>query len=171
MLTYKQMDITTVEGGMVLHGCNCRGVMGSGVALAVKNKWPEAYAGYKQMCTSWAPDKLLGEITFVQITKVPDLVDYGKPLIVCNMFTQLNYGSDGKRYASPEAIRLSLHRALEILPPYVRQLRQDAFFSFPVYSVKVGCGLGGLDWATEVEPIYREISQLHNIDIIICSTT
>ena len=37
------MDVTK---GHIVHGCNAQGVMGSGVALAVKRKYPGAFADY-----------------------------------------------------------------------------------------------------------------------------
>lgn len=37
------MHVTT---GHIVHGCNAQGVMGSGVALAVKRKFPKAYEDY-----------------------------------------------------------------------------------------------------------------------------
>ena len=33
-------DLTTVTDGIVAHGCNCAGGFGSGIAGAIKNKWP-----------------------------------------------------------------------------------------------------------------------------------
>ncbi len=38
------MDVTE---GHIVHGCNAQGVMGSGVALAVKNKYPGAFDDYR----------------------------------------------------------------------------------------------------------------------------
>ena len=43
-----QKDITTVEEGVVLHGCNCSGGFGSGVAGAIRKKWPDVYEMFKE---------------------------------------------------------------------------------------------------------------------------
>ncbi|NIG53536.1 macro domain-containing protein [Chitinophaga sp. Cy-1792] len=32
------------------HGCNCAGAMGKGIAVAFKEKFPEMYLSYKQLC-------------------------------------------------------------------------------------------------------------------------
>lgn len=39
-------NLMNVTAGHIVHGCNAQGVMGSGVALAVKRKFPGAYDSY-----------------------------------------------------------------------------------------------------------------------------
>lgn len=34
--------------GILVHGCNCKGVMGSGVAAAIRNRWPDVYKAYRE---------------------------------------------------------------------------------------------------------------------------
>jgi len=36
-------DITTVEIGVMVSQVNCRGVMGAGVAKAIRDRWPIVY--------------------------------------------------------------------------------------------------------------------------------
>ena len=47
-MDFIQKDITTERHGLIIHGVNCQGVMGSGVALAIRNKWPVVYDEYKK---------------------------------------------------------------------------------------------------------------------------
>ena len=47
-------DLFTHHGGAIAHGVNCKGAMGSGVAKAIKAKFPEMYRSYRQMCQSGA---------------------------------------------------------------------------------------------------------------------
>lgn len=42
----KTGNLMNVTEGHIVHGCNAQGVMGSGVALAIKRKFPGAYASY-----------------------------------------------------------------------------------------------------------------------------
>lgn len=49
LVTYIVMDITTATRGIVVHGVNCQGVMGSGVALAIRTKWPQIFESYKKI--------------------------------------------------------------------------------------------------------------------------
>ena len=37
MIQYKKGDLLSVTKGIIAHGCNAQGVMGSGVALQIKN--------------------------------------------------------------------------------------------------------------------------------------
>lgn len=90
-------DVTSPIRGIIGHGVNCQGVMGSGVAWHIRNKFPKAYEEYKALCDR-TEDKtnLLGSVQIVQITD---------DLYIANMFTQLNFGGDGKVYASIQAVR------------------------------------------------------------------
>ena len=37
-IIYKQGDLLEAEEVVIVHGCNAQGVVGSGVALAIRNK-------------------------------------------------------------------------------------------------------------------------------------
>ena len=50
MLIHKTGNIFTSEQTAIGHGVNCKGVMGSGIAVTVKNLFPEVYEVYKQYC-------------------------------------------------------------------------------------------------------------------------
>ncbi len=95
-------DVTAPIRGIIGHGVNCQGVMGSGVALAIRNKYPVVFEKYKEFCDAAAsPEMLLGQVQLVEIQ--PDLY-------VANMFTQLSFGRDGQAYASREALIATLQR-------------------------------------------------------------
>lgn len=75
-------NLMNVTAGHIVHGCNARGVMGSGVALAVKRKFPEAYDNYMH----WHENGSL------QLGKAyPVYVSTG--LFVWNAITQEGFGS------------------------------------------------------------------------------
>lgn len=147
MIKYVTKDITTVERGIVAHGVNCQGAMGSGVALAIKTKWPAIYEQYMRL---GADNDLLGSCTMVAIEH--------NELYVANCYTQLYYGVNG-RFADPEAIRKSLASVFSMAN----------LMAIPVYLPKIGAGLGGLDWDTEVAPIVEELSNRYsNVNTYIC---
>jgi O-acetyl-ADP-ribose deacetylase (regulator of RNase III) len=143
MIKYRNMDITTVETGIVAHGVNCQKVMGSGVAKAIREKWPEAYRQYI------THPSVLGEVCWAKIET---------GLWVANCHTQVNYGRDGKRYADPEAIRYSLSQVLA----WADQKE------LPVYMPKIGCGLGGLSWNDDVWPILHKLVDKYKNRVIVC---
>lgn len=51
MITHKTGDLLDFfndgDADFIAHCCNCQGVMGSGIALSIKQDYPEAYQAYK----------------------------------------------------------------------------------------------------------------------------
>jgi O-acetyl-ADP-ribose deacetylase (regulator of RNase III) len=119
------MDITTIAQGIILHQVNCKGVMGCGVALAIRNKWPKVYEWYRRQYHKAKP----GMIQIVHI-------EYN--LFVVNLFAQDRYGRD-KRYTDYDA----LQSCLEKISTWRFKNHQD----LPVYiPYKMGCGNAGGNW-------------------------
>lgn len=136
-------DLTTVEKGIIAHGVNCQGVMGSGVAKALRDKWPKIFPRYEQhvaLCYPRYKEKLLGDIV---------LVGVGSELMVANCFTQEFYGKDGRVYADLGGIKLALIDVIELA----------IGLELPVYLPRIGCGLGGLDWDTQVGVVLNDINE------------
>ena len=50
MITYIKGDLFQVKSGVLGHACNYQGVWGGGIALLFKQKFPEAYRHYQQIC-------------------------------------------------------------------------------------------------------------------------
>lgn len=142
-INYKNQDITTVETGIICSGVNCQGVMGSGLVLPIKEKWPIVYKMYKSYCDSFKytdKSELVGQ---TQVTEVSD------NLYVANCFTQLTFGRElNTKYASLGAIEESLANVLSFAQ--VHNIKS-------IHLPKIGCGLGGLSWEDEVEPIVRKL--------------
>lgn len=138
-------DITTVTHGVIPHGVNCQGVMGSGVAKAIKEKWPEVYSLFKKNGTG---KEMLGKAYYIPVSE---------RVWVVNCYTQEFYGRDGKQYASLEAVQSALKSVFGFA----------ATNDLPVCMPKIGCGLGGLDWDTEVMPIVAHLSSVHDISVYV----
>lgn len=141
MINYLIKDITSVETGIVVHGCNAQGTMGAGVARAIRDKWPVAYKEYLELCRKAPkPQVLLGVSQIICVSEEPKL-------FVANCFTQLYYGRQGK-YADTGAIASSLGQVYDFASS--RQLT--------IYMPKIGCGLGGLDWDKDVKDIVESLA-------------
>lgn len=140
MITYIQGDITKVDHGIVAHGVNCQGAMGSGVAKAIKEKWPKVYDEFKSEPTGRT---MLGQARLIKVAP---------KIWVANCYTQLYYGRDGRKYASADAIEQSLET--------VCALAEN--LGYPVHLPKIGAGLGGLDWETEVLPVIKRVAEKSN---------
>lgn len=152
-LFFAHKDITLVNYGIIGHGVNTKGVMGSGVALAIRKKWEQVFTEYKQL---WNTSNIRPSDDLLGLAQIVDISDEIK---VANLFTQVNYGNDGARYASVDAIKESL----EGLFDYAE------FVNLPIFLPKIGGKLGGLDFEKEVQPIIEELAEEHpSIDVTIC---
>ena len=142
-------DITTVQGpGVIAHGVNCQNTMGSGVAKALYSKWPTVKTKYHESSNLMG----LGMVHSIEVE--PDLW-------VSNCFTQEYYGRDGGRYASPDAIE----EALEQVIGFVQSRSLPPVIHLPL----IGCGLGGLNFETDVEPILQRLEKKSDVEFVVCN--
>lgn len=124
-----------------IHGCNSVGVMGSGIAREVKEKYPKAFTDYI------ASDRLLGE---VYMTICEDKV-------IFNLISQKYYGKDPNvRYVSYDA----LHRGLYLLDKlFLNDLPRKGGSTIPMVAMpRIGAGRGNGDWENKIVPIIEKAS-------------
>lgn len=132
----KEEDILQQTHGLIIHGCNAQGVMGSGLAAQIRAKYPIVYEQYKNIPTG---ESSLGAFQAVKV---------GENLYIGNCITQLFYGKDGKKYADIRAIR----KALDSVFFWCDIMDQ------PLHAPEIGCGLGGLAWE-EVSKVFEEMAE------------
>jgi O-acetyl-ADP-ribose deacetylase (regulator of RNase III) len=143
---YHYSDILDQKYGVIVHGVNGQGVMGSGLARHIRERYPNVYHQYKNLPMG---RDALGKFQIVSINT---------NLYIGNAFTQLYYGKDGKRYASVDAIYNSLRKAFSWC----------MMCNYPLLSPKIGCGLGGLNWDIDVLPIFMELEKEYpDVDVSI----
>lgn len=149
------MKIENIQGNLlyakeryIAHGVNCRGVMGSGVAKALRATYKTLFEEYHKLCTrqtdeKWQPD-LLGGVQFVDVVK--------NNKVIINCFTQIDYGTS-RRQVDYDAVISCMKEinsaAKKKLDGY---FRDDTRVAFP----KIGAGLGGGDWKIISEIIEKE---------------
>ena len=151
-------DITKSNADYICHQVNCQGVMGSGVAKAIRDKWPQVYEEYKKFFED-TRNRLLSYYTLKippidvsqhilgQIQKIE--VDPHNAKYVINMFAQEWYGYDGVRYTSYDAFWECLHHIKETARP-------KSTIAFPY---KIGCERGGANWniiSTMIEEVLKD---------------
>lgn len=138
MKAIKFGDILSVNEGIIVQGCNAQGVMGSGLAKAIREKYPEVYEEYKIAFEDASSDRraLVGSAQAVQIKSKNNLY-------VVNGITQEFYGKDGRKYVSYSAIQAVF--AQVAIMAKSKQLE--------VHYPMIGAGLGGGDWAVISEII------------------
>jgi len=128
MITHINKDITDVSTGIVVHGCNAQGVMGSGVAKQLRAKYQWIYTDYLDGLVNLrrAKKSPLGAVVW----------STGSKFFIANCITQEFYGRDGKQYVSYNAVETALKNVrvkagdekLDVYCPYL-----------------IGAGLGGGD--------------------------
>lgn len=123
------------------HGVNCKGVMGGGIAVEFRERWPEMYQEYKSLCED--EELLPGDIFAWK--------DERTGLYIYNMATQ--FGMGPTKRGNPPARYEWLEACL-----------QKFFIDIDDNRIKkvamplIGSGLGGLD-AAEVREIIAVMAQ------------
>lgn len=146
IIKYETGDIANVNRGIILHGVNCQGVMGSGVAKALKDKYPQIYTSYQNYIYHTDKEELLGSI---------DPVSINENLSIINCFTQVFYGYDKKKYVSYDAIDNVFRQAAAY-----QSLKKDTLtgIPLPIYYPMIGSGLGGGNWNVISEIIKSRVN-------------
>lgn len=139
-----EKDLLTVEAGVICHQVNCQGVMGSGVALAIRNKWFQVYRDYMAMCSGAKPEDLLGRHHSVIVG--PDPLARPATLFVCNVFGQLDYNRSGttqRVHTNYGAIQ----QAFTAIGKDVAHLAYEGVFDKVYVPYLMGCDRGGGVWS------------------------
>jgi O-acetyl-ADP-ribose deacetylase (regulator of RNase III) len=164
MIKEIRQSVVAPKNGIVIHFCNCQGVMGAGLAKTIRNKWPVVDGDYKKYLEKFEKPKVfaLGDIIS---TRVDD------KLIVISCLTQYHRSTQTRQtdYAAViKALNLCLSQcnALNIIDTPARGMLYD--FRYDIYIPhNVGCGLGGGDWNI-VRPIIDEIFANYEGNVFIC---
>lgn len=125
-------DLLKADVDIIGHQVNCRGVMGAGIALQLRQKYSGLYDHYKEyLATTPRP---LGTISLYH--------EQGKPS-VANIYGQDGYGRD-KRYTDYDALESALWELAYIA---------DVHGMTVGLPYGIGCGLAGGDWEIVYEII------------------
>lgn len=102
MIKYIKGNLLNITNGIIMHGCNMQAVMGSGVALAIKQKYPENFEVYKQALKT-------------QTVKLGDIVWYtpNADFSIANALTQQFYGRAGLQYVDYNAVQSCFEAAVK----------------------------------------------------------
>jgi O-acetyl-ADP-ribose deacetylase (regulator of RNase III) len=131
-IEFRKGDLFTSGADALVNTVNCEGVMGGGIALSFKKKYPEYYNDYKNIC-----DQKREEIGFVRLYPEVGLVE-----------GIINFPTKDK-VQDPSLIgyiELGLNSLRYMLSYWnIRSVAIPA----------LGCGLGGLDWR-DVKPLIEK---------------
>lgn len=120
-IDYRYGNILHTNVKYIGHCVNAQGRMASGVAKAIREKYPKAYTDYMAFY----------EEGKVKLGKV--LLSTNTPHNILHIVGQNHYGYDGKQYVDYLALRKAFKQINKLL-------------SEPVAFPLIGCGLAGGDW-------------------------
>ena len=130
-ILYCQGDFTTTNAQMIIHQVNCKGAMNSGAAKCIREKFPIVFNEYQKLWGQSISDTaLLGKAQIIKINETQYVV---------NIFGQLEYGYDGKKYTLYDALDM----AFKYLADYIKKHQEVKVIAFPFM---FGCGRGGANW-------------------------
>ena len=115
--------------------------MGHGIALQVKEKYPEVYKTYKEFCDNYKDkNDILGEVLFVRTQDEH---------IIANIFGQLNYG---------EGLQTNYGKLAKGFDSVAENCKKDKTTVAIPY--KIGCGLAHGNWEVVkelIESIFADV--------------
>jgi O-acetyl-ADP-ribose deacetylase (regulator of RNase III) len=132
MIEFREGNLLEADAEALVNTVNTVGVMGKGIALQFKKKFPENFKAYKQACDE--KEVKIGKMFVFSFDRLSN------PRYIINFPTKNNWR---------EKSRLEYVR--EGLDDLVREVRELGIHSMAV--PPLGCGNGGLDWEEEVRPL------------------
>lgn len=145
-------NIFDSKADAILHQVNCQGVMGSGVAKQVKERYPTVFHWYKQWCDEnkeaaqqLGKSPLLGKIQIVYKEDFP-VDDIKDSQVIVNLYAQDRFGRGTKCYTDYDALRTCLKQV-------------DTAFNGKSVAIPymMSCGRGGGDWDIVSKIIEEEL--------------
>jgi O-acetyl-ADP-ribose deacetylase (regulator of RNase III) len=147
MIVYKKhSDIFEQKVKAIVNPVNCVGVMGKGLALQFKNKFPDNFEIYKDACAK--KEVVSGKMLVCEVS------DDTSSLYIVNFPTKQHW-RDSSRMED-------IISGLDDLVKTIHRLSIDSIAIPPI-----GCGLGGLNWTAVKSHIENKLSTLTDVQIIV----
>jgi O-acetyl-ADP-ribose deacetylase (regulator of RNase III) len=141
-----------LPGDYMIHGCNAQGVMGSGIALAVKNIYPGAFTAYRKV----------EETQGLSLGSIIPYFDQADQITVINGITQNLFGRNGNRFVSYDAIT----EVFEQTRSYIERNATDPLKPPRLFMPLIGAGLGGGNWRI-IQTIVEEVFDGSLVNVIL----
>ncbi len=141
-------NLLDVQTGIICHQVNCVGVMGAGLALQIRNRWPTVYDAYREDCKIFEkdPKKLLGHIQDILVND---------NLVVANCYGQVFPGKGC----------MTDYRAWDLILDKLSDL--SSYFNLDLhFPWMIGCGLAGGDWKTMYSKISSKFAKSATLAVV-----
>jgi len=157
MITYVKGNLLKGGDDVICHGCNCICNMGAGVALEVKNTYPEAFAVDK--ATKFADESKLG--TYTQWTG-QNVYFPEKLVTVVNAYTQ--FSIFGRDFRFPKYNKRDLFE-YKHFQNIIERMNVE-FTGKTIAFSKIGAGLARGDW-NRIEKIINDVFREREVKVYI----
>jgi O-acetyl-ADP-ribose deacetylase (regulator of RNase III) len=138
MIQFIHGNLFDTRADILINPVNCVGVMGNGIALEFKRRYPAMFDDYREAC-------LRGNVRPGELHVWRTRLDW-----IVNLPTKRNW-IDPSRYEDVEL-------GLDALWLYLRQFPYPSSVALPA----LGCGNGGLDWARVKPMVVDALGSLPN---------
>lgn len=147
------MPLTTVAGDLfqasetiIAHGCNAQGVMGSGFALEIKNRFPDAFALYREEYERRG-------------LKTGSIVVWNGPSVtVLNCITQERYGKTGQ-FVCYDSLASCMREIERMAREEIGAFAYERRVAMPL----IGAARGGGDWNVISQIIDTELRSVEAV--------
>jgi O-acetyl-ADP-ribose deacetylase (regulator of RNase III) len=146
MITYKTGDLLLEDVDALVNAVNCVGIMGRGIALQFKKKFPQNYVAYEKACNE---KEIVPGRVFVHETG--SLLN---PRLIINFPT--------KRHWRNPSLLEDIEAGLKDLVRVIRDYHIQSIALPPL-----GCGLGGLSWNSVRALMENWLGKLSDVHIVI----
>ncbi|WP_368679956.1 macro domain-containing protein (plasmid) [Rhodococcus opacus] len=143
MIIESSGDLLKAQTDAIVNTVNCVGIMGKGIALQVKRRYPDVFKVYERACRT-------GEVRIGAMLPV-ETGELGSPHWIVNFPTK-------KHWRSPSQLTY-ISEGLKDLRRVVEELGLKSIAIPPL-----GAGNGGLDWS-DVEPLIRDAFEASEVDV------
>lgn len=137
MVTVVKGNLLDATETIIAHQVNCQKKMNSGVAKAIREKWSVVFDEYQKTTPQ------LGFVDYIYVDKH----------CIANMYSQNNYGYDGKQYTNYDAFRQCCKTIVE----NCRNMTKKYTVAMPY---KIASDRGGADWDKIIDVLLEEFTDI-----------
>lgn len=145
MVSIVKGNLLDAKEEIIAHQVNCQKKMNSGVAKAIREKYPIVFEKYEEIKPK------LGMVDFIYVGEKT-----GKQFIA-NMYAQDRYGYDGNQYTDYEAFRECCVQIVKECR-LSKHMKQELNVAMPY---KIGSDRGGADWDKIMDILLEEFTDIN----------
>lgn len=149
-------NLLDADVDVLIHQANCQGTMGSGIALQLKNAYPEVYKADLAFELPLGKPRL-GEWSVANVWHHHT----GKPLQVINAYGQVTYGRG--KHTNEKKLLSILDAVFKQIADYEKLTGTRSKIGVPY---RIGCARGGGDWDTVLEGMMKLYNQ-YDVDLVL----